>query len=97
MLKLKPCGIVRHLDNLGRIVIPHEIRRDMCLEPYDSFELFYDRDTGTLVLKKYGNHKPARRLLENAKRYISTEPNFKAKDKALGLLNELLSITPKED
>ena len=49
---LKPTGIVRRLDDLGRIVIPKEIRRTLRIREGDPLEIFTDRD-GEIILKKY--------------------------------------------
>ncbi len=48
---MKATGIVRHVDELGRVVIPIEIRRNMSIEVRDSLEIFV-RD-GEIILKKY--------------------------------------------
>lgn len=45
-------GIVRRIDDLGRIVIPKEIRRNMRIKEGDPLELFYTRD-GEVIFKKY--------------------------------------------
>ena len=49
---MKATGIVRRIDNLGRIVIPKEIRRTMHYSEGDSLEIFVTA-TGELILKKY--------------------------------------------
>lgn len=46
-------GIVRNLDNLGRVVIPKEIRKLLSIEVGDAVEIIKDKNT--VVLKKYGN------------------------------------------
>lgn len=48
---MKATGIVRRIDDLGRIVIPKEIRRTMRINEGDPFELFLDN--GCVVFKKY--------------------------------------------
>lgn len=48
---MKATGVVRKLDNLGRIVIPIELRRNFGIELKDSLEIFVDDNT--IVLKKY--------------------------------------------
>lgn len=45
-------GIVRRIDDLGRIVIPKEIRRNMRIKEGDPLELFTTRD-GEVIFKKY--------------------------------------------
>ena len=49
---MKATGIVRRIDELGRIVIPKEIRRTLRIRETDPMEIFTDSD-GTIVLKKY--------------------------------------------
>jgi len=49
---LKATGIVRRIDELGRIVIPKEIRRTLRIRESDPLEIFTDRDGG-IILKKY--------------------------------------------
>lgn len=48
---MKSTGIVRRIDELGRVVIPKELRRTMGIENLDPLEIFVDGDK--IVLKKY--------------------------------------------
>ncbi|MGM0471582.1 MAG: AbrB/MazE/SpoVT family DNA-binding domain-containing protein [Bacillota bacterium] len=48
---MKATGIVRKIDELGRIVIPIEIRRNLQLEEKDSVEIYVDDDS--IIFKKY--------------------------------------------
>ncbi len=48
---MKATGIVRKVDELGRIVLPIELRRSMNIDIKDSMEIFVD--DGSIVLKKY--------------------------------------------
>lgn len=49
---MKATGIVRRIDDLGRVVIPKEIRRTMRIREGDPLEIFTDRE-GEVILKKY--------------------------------------------
>ena len=49
---MKATGIVRRIDDLGRVVIPKEIRRTLRIREGDPLEIFTDRE-GEVVLKKY--------------------------------------------
>lgn len=49
---MKPTGIVRRIDDLGRIVIPKEIRRTCNLREGDPMELYLGEDS-QIVLRKY--------------------------------------------
>lgn len=48
---MKATGIVRKVDELGRIVLPIELRRNLNIEEKDSLEIFLDGEN--IVLKKY--------------------------------------------
>lgn len=68
-------GIVRNLDNLGRVVIPKEIRKLLSIEVGDTVEIIKDKNT--VVLKKYGNRcvfcDGDYRIIEFKKSYICDE------------------------
>lgn len=49
---MKATGIVRRIDDLGRVVIPKEIRRTLRIREGDPLEIFVDRE-GEVILKKY--------------------------------------------
>ena len=49
---MRATGIVRRIDDLGRVVIPKEIRRTLHLKEGDPLELYTDTD-GAIVFKKY--------------------------------------------
>ncbi len=48
---MKSTGIVRKMDDLGRIVLPKELRAKLDIGPKDSIEIFTDGDK--IILKKY--------------------------------------------
>lgn len=50
---MKSTGIVRRIDDLGRIIIPKEIRKRLNFEEGEALELFVEKNR--LVLKKYNN------------------------------------------
>ena len=60
---MKATGIVRRIDDLGRVVIPKEIRRTICIKEGDPIELYLDEEGG-IVLKPYV--LDVGRVLENA-------------------------------
>ena len=49
---MKATGIVRRIDELGRVVIPKEIRRTLRIREGDALEIYTDREGG-VILKKY--------------------------------------------
>lgn len=62
---MKATGIVRRIDDLGRVVIPKEIRRTLRIREGDPLEIFTDRE-GEVILKKYS---PIGELTEFASEY----------------------------
>ena len=54
-------GIVRRVDDLGRIVIPKEIRRRMGVEEGTPLEMFIDPTTNDLIFRKYGSREDIQR------------------------------------
>ena len=65
---MKATGIVRRIDDLGRIVIPKEIRRTLHIRESDPLEIFTDRD-GQVILKKYS---PIGEMTTFAKQYAES-------------------------
>lgn len=65
---VKATGIVRRIDELGRVVIPKEIRRTLRIREGDPLEIFTDRD-GEVILKKYS---PIGELADFAKEYVES-------------------------
>ena len=66
--EMKATGIVRRIDDLGRVVIPKEIRRTLRIREGDPLEIFVDRD-GEVILKKYS---PIGELGDFAKEYAES-------------------------
>lgn len=60
---MKATGIVRRIDELGRLVIPKEVRRSMNIANGDSLEIFVDNG-GEVILKKYSPVKELERLAD---------------------------------
>ena len=65
---MKATGIVRRIDDLGRVVIPKEIRRTMRIKEGDPLEIFTDRE-GEVIFKKYS---PIGELSSFAAQYAET-------------------------
>ncbi len=65
---MKATGIVRRIDDLGRVVIPKEIRKTLRIREGDPLEIFTDRE-GKIVLKKYS---PIGELGNFAKEYAES-------------------------
>lgn len=65
---MKATGIVRRIDDLGRVVVPKEIRRTLRIREGDPLEIYTSRDGG-IVLKKYS---PIGELGELAEEYVES-------------------------
>ena len=64
---MKTTGIIRRIDDLGRIVIPKELRKTLRIKNGDSLEIFVDNDD--IILKKYS---PMESIEEAASRYVNS-------------------------
>lgn len=62
---MKATGVVRRIDDLGRVVIPKEIRRHLRIKEGNSLEIFVNRE-GDIILKKYS---PIEDINEFAQQY----------------------------
>ena len=51
---MRATGIIRRIDDLGRVVIPKEIRKSMNIREGDPLEIYTERD-GSVIFKKYQN------------------------------------------
>lgn len=65
---MKATGIVRRIDDLGRVVIPKEIRRTLRIREGDPLEIFTDREGG-VILKKYS---PIEELTDFSREYAES-------------------------
>ena len=68
VIYMKATGIVRRIDDLGRVVIPKEIRRTMRIREGDPLEIYTNRD-GEVIFKKYS---PIGELSDFASQYAET-------------------------
>jgi transcriptional pleiotropic regulator of transition state genes len=71
-MKIKRTGITRKMDELGRFVLPVEIRRNSAIQPGDPIEISVT-DTGAILLQKYakdcifcGNDEDVEDVLDQA-------------------------------
>ncbi len=78
---MKSTGIVRKVDELGRIVLPIELRRTLDIAERDSLEIYVD--SFSIVLRKY---QPACIFCDDANGVI----NFKGKNVCPSCVKELL-------
>ena len=64
---MKTTGIIRRIDDLGRIVIPKELRRSLRIKNGDTLEVFVDNDN--IILKKYS---PMESIEEASVKYVDS-------------------------
>lgn len=80
---MKSTGIVRKVDELGRVVIPIELRRTLNIDVKDALEIFTEGDT--IILKKY---EPACVFCGEAKDVI----NHKGKNICVSCIKDLTEV-----
>lgn len=85
---MKSTGIVRKVDELGRIVIPIELRRNLSIDEKDSLEIYVEDDH--IILKKYS---PACSFCSNA----TDITVFKGKNICKSCLAEIAGIGAKAE
>lgn len=83
---MKSTGVVRRTDNLGRIVLPVELRRILHIHPKDAVEIFTEGQN--IILRKY---EPSCIFCEETKNVV----NFKGKNICRNCLDEIQG-KPKE-
>ena len=61
---MKATGQVRRIDDLGRVVIPKEVRRSLGIREGDAFEIFTTEDRRGVVFQKYSFDTPVAQALK---------------------------------
>ena len=92
---MKATGIVRRIDDLGRVVIPKEIRRTMRIREGDPLEIFTDRE-GEVILKKYS---PISELSQFAGEYADSANNILGELVLISDTDHIIAVSggPKKD
>lgn len=72
---MKSTGVIRRIDELGRIVIPKEIRRNLGIRDGENVEIFTDNDS--IILKKYYRMSTSSDLANSLCELINSEFNYK--------------------
>jgi AbrB family looped-hinge helix DNA binding protein len=81
---MKSLGIVRKTDDLGRVVIPKEVRRSQGWEKNQPLEMFMDGDK--LVLQVYGKEQKKEEALNKLRILLKSEPT----QNGIKMLNDVL-------
>lgn len=94
---MKSTGIVRRIDDLGRVMIPKEIRRTLRIQEGDPLEIYMDEDG--IVLKRYDACDTAATRITNMIRYFLADnevPNSKRRE-TINLLQQAADILTTEE
>lgn len=91
---MKRTGIIRRIDDLGRIVIPREIRNVLRIRENDSLEMFV-RDNA-VVLVKYSARKPVLETLDVLQELVQKDLNLKCGWELLARIREMSVMLNQE-
>lgn len=92
---MKSTGIIRRLDDLGRIVIPKEIRRKVHLQEGVPMEIYYSENSVTFV--KYDPSTSVKQTLDLLKEVIRDEPDLRCSEALLSKITECYQLLEDED
>lgn len=92
---MKGTGIIRRIDDLGRIVVTKEIRRRLNIHEGDALELFTGEDF--VAFKKYDPEPSVRSALDALRNTVEDEPALKDKIAFLGKIRELYALLDGTD
>lgn len=92
---MKAIGITRRIDELGRIVIPKEIRRTCHIDCGDPIEIYLGED-GEIILQKYDPEPEITALKEAAKRMANTIPNVNERKKFVEWSERAIELISEE-
>lgn len=85
---MKATGIVRKLDDLGRITLPIELRRTLDIADRDPLEIFTDENR--IILQKYDGNKPVCKICQSDKELIEVNGSFVCKKCALAVSDAVM-------
>ena len=91
---MKATGIVRRIDDLGRVVIPKEVRLNMGIKEGDPLEIYTTGTPGEIVFKRYDTTAPIRTIVNQLADIASDQDFFRDLDEdtaiALRALTKIL-------
>lgn len=91
---MKSTGIVRIIDDLGRVVIPKEIRRTLKIKEGDPLEIFVEGKS--VIYKKYTD-TAVEEYLAIIKETVMDDFNFQNREKILSLIEQIEDIVEEGD
>lgn len=84
---MKPTGTKRRVDDLGRIVIPQDIRRSMYIKEGDSLEVLVGEDC--VIFKKVDTHKNISDIINLLRSYVENDGRISTNEALGKLIKEL--------
>lgn len=90
---MKATGIVRKVDDLGRVVLPIELRRNLGIGIGDPLEIYTENDA--IILKRYNVVDDVVSVAERLKKMVEAESNPKARLELLKTIGDILETTKK--
>lgn len=87
---MKATGIVRRIDDLGRVVIPKEIRRTLYIREGDCLEIFREGDM--VCFKKYDQYTPLKEQLTQVRSEIANLDYTSLQSKVLNSLDDAIRM-----
>lgn len=96
---MKATGVIRRMDDLGRVVIPKEIRRTLGLKECDPLELYIDTVENALVMKPYHSEASDRlsAIAENLSSMGYTPEYWEIADELRAVVKKLRKLEERED
>lgn len=88
---MKPTGIIRRIDELGRIVIPKDLRRTMDIQEGDPLEIYTDRE-GMLILRKYDMRLQLLETVQRMRHDVINGEYFQRKKAVEKMMDELEAL-----
>ncbi len=87
---MRATGNIRRIDDLGRLVVPKEVRRKLCIQEGDPFEIFYTEDAVTF--KKYSPVKSVRHILDILNEAVDDEAHLRCHDELAKKIREMYEL-----
>ena len=89
---MKATGIIRRVDDLGRVVIPREVRRLMGIKSDDTLEIFVDTVENVVCFKKYSPLGEVGSMLDSVEFHAEYIESAGAQREAENLVRKLRKI-----
>lgn len=91
---MKATGIIRRIDDLGRVVIPKEIRRNLRISEGEPLELFVE--DGGVIFKKYDVCTTISEALKDLDTVLQDTDGIKCKPAIVGKISEIKALLKAE-